>query len=74
MRFVSYQDRKKIAKSITAAADTALQGAGPTVAVPQRRRRTDSDTGRYRPLSRKQKDVNEAHARRRGPGERPEPS
>jgi hypothetical protein len=55
---------------IPAVADTAYQGAGPTVAVPQRRRRLDPDTGRYRPLSRNQKDVNAAHARRRGPGER----
>ncbi|NIJ11455.1 hypothetical protein FHU38_001799 [Saccharomonospora amisosensis] len=52
------------------AADTAYQGAGPTVAVPQRRRRKDPDTGRYRKLSQNQKDVNTAHARRRGPGER----
>lgn len=55
---------------IPAAADTAYQGAGPTVAVPQRRRRKDPDTGRFRKLSRFQRDVNEAHARRRGPGER----
>jgi hypothetical protein len=54
---------------IPAAADTAYQGAGPTVAVPQRRRRLDPDTGRYRRLSKNQKDVNAAHARRRGPGE-----
>jgi hypothetical protein len=27
------------------------------------------DTGRYRPLSKNQKDVNTAHARQRGPGE-----
>ena len=56
--------------AIPAAADTAYQGAGPTVVVPQRRRRKDHDTGRYRPLSRNQKDANEAHARRRGPGGR----
>jgi hypothetical protein len=55
---------------IPAAADTAYQGAGPTVAVPQRRRRRDQDTGRYRRLSQNQKDVNTAHARRRGPSER----
>ena len=55
---------------IPAAADTAYQGAGPTVAVPQRRRRKDPDTGRYRGLSTNQKAVNAAHARRRGPGER----
>ncbi len=38
--------------------------------VPQRRRRLDSDTGRYRRLSDNQKAVNTAHARQRGPGER----
>jgi hypothetical protein len=46
------------------------QGAGPAVAVPQRRRRLDPDTGRYRGLSDNQRDVNAAHARRRGPRER----
>ena len=51
-------------------ADTGYQGAGPTVAVPQRRRRLDPDTGRCRRLSRNQKQVNAAHARMRGPGER----
>ena len=51
-------------------ADTGYQGAVPTVRVPQRRRRLDPDTGRYRPLSTNQKDVNTAHARQRGPGER----
>jgi hypothetical protein len=40
------------------------------VAVPQRRRRLDPDTGRYRRLSVAQKEVNTAHARMRGPGER----
>jgi hypothetical protein len=55
---------------IPAVSDTAYQGAGPTVAVPQRRRRLDPDTGRYRRLSRNQRDVNTAHARQRGPGER----
>jgi hypothetical protein len=59
-----------IEHDIPAVADTAYQGAGATVAVPQRRRRLDPDTGRYRRLSRNQKDVNAAHARRRGPGER----
>lgn len=58
------------AYEVPAAADTAYQGAGPTVAVPQRRRRLDPETGRYRKLSKNQKDVNAAHARRRGPGER----
>jgi hypothetical protein len=51
-------------------ADTAYQGSGPAVRVPQRRRRLDPDTGRYRRLSRSQKEVNAAHARLRGPGER----
>jgi hypothetical protein len=51
-------------------ADKGYQGAGPTVQVPQRRRRLDRDTGRYRRLSQNQKDVNTAHARQRGPGER----
>jgi hypothetical protein len=51
-------------------ADTGYQGAGPTVRVPQRRRRLDPDTGRYRRLSANQKAVNTAHARQRGPGER----
>jgi hypothetical protein len=51
-------------------ADTAYQGGGPAIRVPQRRRRLDPDTGRYRRLSRAQKEVNTAHARRRGPGER----
>ncbi|MHA6797539.1 hypothetical protein ACVGVM_29125 (plasmid) [Pseudonocardia bannensis] len=36
----------------------------------QRRRRLDPDTGRYRRLSRSQKEVNTAHAHQRGPGER----
>ena len=49
---------------------TGYQGAGPTVQVPQRRRRLDRDTRRYRRLSRNQRDVNAAHARQRGPGER----
>ena len=51
-------------------ADTAYQGGGPTIRVPQRRRRIDPDTGRLRRLSRAQKEVNAAHARQRGPGER----
>ena len=51
-------------------ADTAYQGGGPSVRVPQRRRRLDPDTGRCRPLSRSQKQVNRAHARQRRPGER----
>ena len=55
---------------ISTIADTAYQGGGPAVRVPQRRRRRDPDTGRYRRLSRSQKQVNTAHVRQRGPGER----
>lgn len=36
---------------VRAFADTAYQVGGPAVRVPQRRRRVDPDTGRYRPLS-----------------------
>jgi len=42
----------------------------PRAGVPQHRRRIDPDTGRYQRLSRSQKEVNAAHARQRGPGER----
>ena len=62
--------RHEAAAGISTVADTGYQGAGPTVAVPQRRRRLDPDTGRYRSLSVNQKAVNTAHARQRGPGER----
>jgi hypothetical protein len=55
---------------ISAWADTAYQGGGSAIRVPQRRRRLDRDTGRDRRLSRAQKEVNAAHARQRGPGER----
>lgn len=55
---------------IHAVADTAYQGGGPAIQVPQRRRRLDPDAGRYRRLSRAQKQVNAAHARQGGPGER----
>ena len=55
---------------VSVVADKGYQGAGPAVHVPQRRRRLDRDTGRYRRLSQNQKDVNTAHARQRGPGER----
>ncbi len=58
------------AAEIKTIADTAYQGGGAAIRVPQRRRRVDPDTGRYRRLSRAQKDVNTAHARQRGPGER----
>ncbi|MFP5072747.1 transposase family protein [Pseudonocardia nantongensis] len=56
------------AHEIPVVADTAYQGADPRVAVPRRRRRLDPGTGRYRRLARNQKEVNAAHARRRGPG------
>jgi hypothetical protein len=46
----------------------AYQG-GPAIQVRQRRRRLDPATGRHRSLSRNQ-EVNTAHARLRGPGER----
>jgi hypothetical protein len=55
---------------VATVADTGYQGAGPAVRVPQRRRRVDPDTDRYRRLSNNQKAVNTAHARQRGPGER----
>jgi hypothetical protein len=58
------------AAEIDTLADTAYQGGGPAIRVPQRRRRVDPDTGRYRRLSASQKQVNTAHARQRGPGER----
>ena len=58
------------AAGIEAVADTAYQGGGPYVRTPQRRRRLDPDTGRYRRLPSNQKAVNTAHARQRGPGER----
>jgi hypothetical protein len=58
------------AAGVQAVADTAYQGGGAAIRVPQRRRRLDPDTGRYRRLSQNQKDVNTAHARQRGPGER----
>ena len=58
------------AAGVPVVADTAYQGGGPAITVPHRRHRLDSDTGRYRPLSTAQKQVNAAHARQRGPGER----
>ena len=48
-------------------ADSGYRGTG--FAVPQRRRPADPETGRRR-LSRNQREVNSAHARQRGPGER----
>ena len=49
-------------------ADNGYRGAG--FEVPQRRRPADPDTGERRRLSGSQKQVNSAHARQRGPGER----
>ncbi len=37
---------------VQALAGTAYHGGGPAIRVPQRRRRLDPDTGRYRSLSR----------------------
>ncbi|NWJ74045.1 hypothetical protein HX744_26575 [Pseudonocardia sp. ICBG1122] len=59
---------------IPTAADTAHQGAGPTIAVPQRRRRNDPDTRRYRNLSRFQKDVNKTHTATAGRASGPTPN
>ncbi|SDH54450.1 transposase family protein [Pseudonocardia oroxyli] len=49
-------------------ADNGYRGSG--FEVPQRRRPKDPETGKRRKLSRDQRDVNTAHARQRGPGER----
>ncbi len=38
------------ASGVLAVADTAYEGGGAAIRVPQRRRRLDPDTGRYRPL------------------------
>jgi hypothetical protein len=38
------------AAEVDVVADTAYQGGGPTIRTPQRRRRLDPDTGRYRRL------------------------
>jgi hypothetical protein len=54
-------DAFKVADT-TAVADTAYQGGGAAIRVPQRRRRIAPDTSRYRRLSANQKDVNTAHA------------
>lgn len=56
--------------SVPTLADTAYQGGGAAIRVPQRRRGLDRGTGRYRRLAQAQKEVNSAHARVRGPGER----
>lgn len=54
-------------------ADRGYQGAGrecPGVRVPQRSRRKDRSSGKFRPLSTNQRAVNLAHAQLRAPGER----
>ncbi len=48
--------------------DHGYRGSG--FEVPQRRRSADPETGERRRLSRNQQDINSAHARQRGPGER----
>jgi hypothetical protein len=55
------------AAGVRVVADNGYRGSG--FAVPQRRRPRDPQTGRRR-LSRNQREVNAAHARQRGPGER----
>ena len=55
------------AAQVRVVADNGYRGSG--FAVPQRRRRSDPQTGRRR-LSRNQREVDAAHARQRGPGER----
>ncbi|WP_232663391.1 transposase family protein [Pseudonocardia sp. TRM90224] len=57
------------AAGVRVIADNGYRGSGST--VPQRRRPADPETGQRRRLSRNQKAVNSAHARQRGPGERP---
>jgi hypothetical protein len=48
------------AAGVSTVADTAYQGGGPAIRVPQRRRRLDPETGRYPRLSLAQKEVNAA--------------
>jgi transposase len=48
--------------------DHGYRGSG--FDTPQRRRPADPETGQRRRLSRNQREVNSAHARQRGPGER----
>jgi hypothetical protein len=48
--------------------DHGYRGSG--FVTPQRRRPADPETGERRRLSRNQREVNSAHARQRGPGER----
>jgi Helix-turn-helix of DDE superfamily endonuclease len=56
--FVTLNGTLLAAAAVSTIADTAYQGAGPAVRIPQRRRRRDPDTGRYRSLSAAQKHVN----------------
>ncbi|ODU05647.1 MAG: transposase [Pseudonocardia sp. SCN 72-86] len=56
------------AAQVKVIADNGYRGSG--FELPQRRRPKDPETGKRRKLSRNQKEVNSAHARQRGPGER----
>ena len=56
------------AADVRVIADNGYRGSG--FAVPQRRRPRDLDTSQRRRLSRHQREVNAAHARQCGPGER----
>jgi DDE superfamily endonuclease len=60
------------AAGVRVVADTAYQGGGPRITVPQRRRRTETETETETLPATvgNQKQVNAAHARQRGPGER----
>jgi hypothetical protein len=60
------------AAGVTAYADTAYHGAGPTIRTPYRRSRYDRATGKFtsRALSAGQKAANRAHCALRAPGER----
>jgi hypothetical protein len=61
------QPQQLHAAKVRVIADSGYRGSGLT--VPQRRRPADTETGRRR-LSGNQREVNAAHARQRGPGER----
>jgi hypothetical protein len=60
------------AAGVTAYADSAYHGVGPTIRAPYRRSRYDKDTGKFvsRPLSAGMRAVNRSIAQLRGPGER----
>ncbi len=60
------------AAGVTAYADSAYHGVGPTIRAPFRRSRYDRATRKFvsRPLSDGQKAVNRAHSALRAPGER----